>query len=96
MHNPLGSQVITEAERKKDNNRLRKGKAHLYGIKNLNFIKEERFNLFNPHRNWERRQNTKQNKHTYERDTDVSCMTLRCIKIRSNLNTKINKVSNGL
>ena len=51
MHNPLGSQVITEAERKKDNNRLRKGKAHLYGIKNLNFIKEERFNLFNSHRN---------------------------------------------
>lgn len=51
MNNPLGSQVITEAERKKDNNRLRKGKAHLYRIKNFNFIKEERFNLFNPHKN---------------------------------------------
>ena len=50
MNNPLGSQVITEAERKKDN-RLRKGKGHLNEIKNLNFLKEERFNLCNPHKN---------------------------------------------
>lgn len=66
MNNPLSSQVITEAERKKDNNRLRKGKAHLYGIKNLNFIKEERFNWRNPPKDWERRQSTKQNKRTWE------------------------------